>query len=299
MKTKIAILFLLIAGISLQDVIGQITILSGPKQASYHRFVDDMANVLNTDSETLVINKETSGAAFNYNQLFDPKSPFKVAMMQSDYLYFMQAKDFVNNSDNSKPLKVVLPLANEEIHLVTLKSFNINRLQDLDSMTVAIGTKDQGTYATANLIKDRSQVYWKSRNVHFVDAVKELSMNRVHAFFIVGTAPIEKLEINPQVMRAEPVMVELQNFNGWADNYINDTIYAQDYPWLDHDVPTFSVRTVLLVNEAKMTEADKKALNEIMNGILNKYDILKAQGHPKWKEVDFGAWSDSDWPMYK
>lgn len=299
MKTKIAILFLLIAGISLQDVIGQITILSGPKQASYHRFVDDMASVLNTDSETLVINKETSGAAFNYSQLIDPKSPFKVAMMQSDYLYFMQAKDFVNNSDNSKPLKVVLPLANEEIHLVTLKSFNINRLQDLDSMTVAIGTKDQGTYATANLIKDRSQVYWKSRNVHFVDAVKELSMNRVHAFFIVGTAPIEKLEINPQVMRAEPVMVELQNFNGWADNYINDTIYAKDYPWLDHDVPTFSVRTVLLVNEAKMTEADKKALNQITNGILNKYDILKAQGHPKWKEVDFGAWSDSDWPMYK
>ena len=299
MKTKITILLLLIAGFSFQDVIGQITILSGPKQASYHRFVDDMANVLNTDSETLVINKETSGAAFNYNQLIDPKSPYKVAMMQSDYLYFMQAKDFVNNSDNSKPLKVVLPLANEEIHLVTLKSFNINRLQDLDSMTVAIGTKDQGTYATANLIKDRSQVYWKSRNVHFVDAVKELSMNRVHAFFIVGSAPIEKLEINPQVMRAEPVMVELQNFNGWADNYINDTIYAKDYPWLDHDVPTFSVRTVLLVNEAKMTEADKKALHQIMNGILNKYDILKAEGHPKWKEVDFGAWSDSDWPMYK
>lgn len=299
MKTKITILLLLIAGFSFQDVIGQITILSGPKQASYHRFVDDMANVLNTDSETLVINKETSGAAFNYNQLIDPKSPYKVAMMQSDYLYFMQAKDFVNNSDNSKPLKVVLPLANEEIHLVTLKSFNINRLQDLDSMTVAIGTKDQGTYATANLIKDRSQVYWKSRNVHFVDAVKELSMNRVHAFFIVGTAPIEKLEINPQVMRAEPVMVELQNFNGWADNYINDTIYAKDYPWLDHDVPTFSVRTVLLVNEAKMTEADKKALHQIMNGILNKYDILKAEGHPKWKEVDFGAWSESDWPMYK
>jgi len=299
MKTKITILLLLIAGFSFQDVIGQITILSGPKQASYHRFVDDMANVLNTDSETLVVNKETSGAAFNYNQLIDPKSPYKVAMMQSDYLYFMQAKDFVNNSDNSKPLKVVLPLANEEIHLVTLKSFNINRLQDLDSMTVAIGTKDQGTYATANLIKDRSQVYWKSRNVHFVDAVKELSMNRVHAFFIVGTAPIEKLEINPQVMRAEPVMVELQNFNGWADNYINDTIYAKDYPWLDHDVPTFSVRTVLLVNEAKMTEADKKALHQIMNGILNKYDILKAEGHPKWKEVDFGAWSESDWPMYK
>lgn len=299
MKTKITILFLLIAGISLPRVIGQITILSGPKQASYHRFVDDIAKVVNTESETLVVNKESSGAAYNYSQLVDPKSPIKVAMMQSDYLYFMQAKDFVNNSDDSKSLKVVLPLANEEIHLVTKKSFNINRLQDLDSMTVAIGTKDQGTYATANLIKDRSEVYWKSRNVHFVDAVKELAMNRIHAFFIVGSAPIEKLEINPQVLRDDPVMVELQDFNGWAKYYIPDTIYATDYPWLDHDVPTFSVRTVLLVNEKKLNDKDREMIKRITNGILNKYDILKAEGHPKWKEVDFGNWSESDWPMYK
>lgn len=299
MKTKVTILFLLIAGISLPRVMSQITILSGPAQASYHQFVDDIANVLNTDSEILVINQKTSGAAYNYQQLVDPKSPFKVAMMQSDYLYFMQAKDFVNNTDKSKSLKVILPLANEEIHIITKKSFNINKLQDLDSMTVAIGTKDQGTYATANLIKDRSEVYWKSRNVHFIDAVKELSMDRIHAFMIVGSAPIEKLEINPQAMRAEPVVVELQDFNGWAKNYINDTIYAKDYPWLDHDVPTFAVRTVLIVNESKLTDKEREAVKRIENGILNKYDILKAQGHPKWKEIDFGSWSDSDWPMFK
>ena len=94
MKTKITILFLLIAGISLPRVIGQITILSGPKQASYHRFVDDIAKVLNSDTETLIINKETTGAAFNFNQLVDPKSPYKVALMQSDYLYYMQSFDF-------------------------------------------------------------------------------------------------------------------------------------------------------------------------------------------------------------
>jgi TRAP transporter TAXI family solute receptor len=298
MKTKITILFLLVAGISFQ-ALSQITILSGPKQASYHRFVDDIAGVLNTDTETMVVNKETSGAAYNFNQLADPKSPYKVALMQSDYLYFMQARDMMNNSDQTKPLKVLLPLANEEIHVVTKKSFNINKLQDLDSMTVAIGTKDQGTYATANLIKDRSQVYWKSRNVHFVDALKELALDRVHAFMIVGSAPIEKLDINPQVLRDEPVIVELNDFNGWAKNYIADTIYAKDYPWLDHDTPTFSVRTVLIVNEDKLTDKDREQLKKIENGILNKYDLLKAQGHPKWKEVDFGAWGDSDWPMLK
>lgn len=299
MKTKITLLVLLIAGVSLPRVFGQITILSGPKQASYFHFVGDMEKVLNTDSETLVINKESSGAAYNYDQLVDPKSPYKVAMMQSDYLYFMQARDMMNNTEKSSKLKVVLPLANEEIHLVTKKSLNINRLQDLDSMTVAIGTKDQGTYATANLIKDRSKVYWKSRNVHFVDALKELAMDRVHAFFIVGSAPIEKLQLNPEVLRDEPVLVELKDFNGWAKGYKNDTIYAKDYRWLDEDVPGFSVRTLLIVNESKMNETEKKEVRQVMNGILNKYDKLKHEGHPKWKEVDFSDWNEADWPMIR
>ena len=106
MKTKITLVFLLVAAISLPRVIGQITILSGPKQASYYRFVDDIAKVVNTDDETLVVNKESSGAAFNYNQLVDPKSPYKVAMMQSDYLYFMQARDMMNNTEDSKKLVI-------------------------------------------------------------------------------------------------------------------------------------------------------------------------------------------------
>lgn len=299
MKAKITILILLVAGITMPHVYGQITVLSGPKQASYFHFVDDMARVLNTDSETLVVNKETSGAAFNYDQLVNPKTPYKVALIQSDYLYYMQAMDMVNNTEKSSVLKVVLPLANEEIHVVSKKSLNIHKLQDLDSMTVAIGTKDQGTYATANLIKDRSKVYWKSRNIHFVDALKELAMDRIHAFMIVGSAPIEKLNINTTVLRDEPVIVELDNFNGWAKDYIVDTIYAKDYRWLNEDVPAYSVRTLMIVNEAKLNETEKAQVKQLMNGILNKYDVLKHEGHPKWKEVDFSDWNEADWPMMR
>lgn len=299
MKTKITMLFLLILGISVLPVMAQITILSGPKQASYFRFVEDMTNIVNTDSEILVVNKETSGAAFNFNQLVDPKSPYKVAMIQSDYLYYMQAYDMMNNTEKTTALKVVLPLANEEIHVLTKKSLNINRLQDLDSMTVAIGTKDQGTYATANLIKDRSKIYWKSRNIHYSDALKELAMDRIHAFFIVGSAPLPKLNINTQTLRDEPLLVELTDFNGWAKGYANDTIYASDYRWLDKDVPTFGVRTLLIVNEDKLNEDEKREVRVLMNSILNKYDVLKHEGHPKWKEVDFSDWNEADWPMMR
>ena len=292
MKTKNYLFLLAVVLFTSSQVFAQLTILSGPKQASYFQFVEDISKVLNGE----VVNQGSSGAAFNYSQLVDPKSPYKIAMMQSDYLYYAQMVDSRNNTNKSNSLKVIIPLANEEIHLVTKKARNINKLQDLDSLIVAIGTKDQGTYATANVIKDRSRVTWKSRNIHFVEALNELMMDRVNAFMIVGSAPIEKLNINPQAMVEEISLVELTDFNDWAKYYDNDTIYAKDYKWLDKDVPTFAVRTVLIVNEAKLTDADKTAITKMVNGIKNNYDVLKAEGHPKWKEIDFDDWSDSDWP---
>jgi len=295
MKSKNYLLLIIVFLLTASFGYAQMTILSGPKQASYFQFVDDIAKVL--DGE--VVNQSSSGAAFNYNQLVDPKSPVKLAMMQSDYLYYAQMMDNRNNTNKSNALKVVLPLANEEIHIVTKKVSNLTKLQDLDSLIVAIGTKDQGTYATANIIKDRSQVYWKSRNIHFVEALKELAMDRVNAFMIVGSAPIDKLNLNPQAMVDELSLVELRDFNNWAKYYDNDTIYTTDYKWVETDVPTFAVRTVLIVNEAKLTEKDKADLAKIVNGIKNKYDVLKAEGHPKWKEINFDDWESSDWPKYE
>ena len=249
---------------------------------------------------------ETTGAAFNYTQLIDPESPHKIALIQSDYLYYMQAKDYRNNTEESKQIKVLLPLANEEIHFVTKANSGLTKLQDLGkkdsdgkAKIVAIGTTDQGTYATANLIKDRSKVFWTSRNIHFDDALNDLFMDRIDAFIFVGSAPVEKLNMNPQSMVEELALLKLENFNDWAKYYHNDTIYAGDYKWLEEDVPTFSVRTLLIVNESKLTEEDKETVNKLAASIQNMYDLLKADGHPKWKEVNFYNWEEADWPMFK
>ena len=216
MKAKISLLILLFTVVSFSFVNGQLVILSGPEQASYYRFIQDINNVMGTSERDACINQETSGAEYNFNQLIDPKSPYKVAMMQSDLLFFKQALDMRDNTEKTKDIKVILPMANEEIHVVTKATSGLKKLQDLDSSLVAIGTKDQGTYATASLIKDRSKVYWSSRNIHFDQALKDLAMDQIDAFFIIGSAPIEKLDIDPSVLRTEPALVELDDFNGWA-----------------------------------------------------------------------------------
>ena len=205
----------------------------------------------------------------------------------------------MDNSSKTKDIKVVLPLANEEIHLVTRKSTGLTKLDELEKKVVAIGDQNQGTYATASLIKGKSGIFWSSRNIHFDQALKELYMGRLDAFFFVGSAPVEKLNVNPQVMVDELALIELQNINDWAKFYKADTIYTDDYQWLESNVPTYAVKTVLVVNEAKLTKEDRIDLSRLISGIQNQFDVLKAEGHPKWKEVDLYDWDEAMWPMYR
>jgi len=306
MKFKILFSTLIFVILFSYVTFAQLTILSGPKQGSYHSFGEDIVSVTDPKPGNTFVNEVTSGAAYNYNQLIDPESPYKFALIQSDYLYYMQALDNRDNTEKTKPIKVIFPLAHEEIHIVTKAKSGLTKLQDLgktkngdQKIIVAIGTQDQGTYATANLIKDRSQIFWASRNIHFDDVMHELFMDRIDAFVMVGSAPLKKLDVNPQALAEEIALIELNNFNDWAKYYDNDTIYSNDYKWLEKDVPTFSVRTLLVVNESKLSDADKQTVNALKNGIMNHFDELKSDGHPKWKEVDLFDWTDSDWPMYK
>lgn len=299
MKTKITLLLMVVGLFPFSNLIGQMTILSGPEQGSYYQFVQDIKMVLANEEDKQYINQPTSGAAYNYEQLVDPASPAKYALIQSDYLFYAQSIDFRENTSKTKDIKVVLPLANEEIHLVTRKSTGLTRLDELEKKVVAIGDKNQGTYATASLIKERSQVFWSSRNIHFDQALKELLMKRLDAFFFVGSAPIEKLNVNPQAMVDELALIELHDMNNWAKYYDPDTIYTTDYKWLEKNVPTYSVKTVLVVNEAKLTKEDRVALSRLVSGIQTQFDVLKAEGHPKWKEVDLFDWDEEVWPLFR
>ena len=279
--------FLLIAAICLSfgQAFSQVTILSGPEKGSYYRFVSDMATVLGEKNGIKIVNKSTAGSAYNFKVLTNPSSNDKFALIQSDYLNMMIAEDKFNNTNKTGSLKVVLELATEEIHIIAKKSSGLTKLQDLDKKKLGIGNEEQGSSATAKLMKDRSKIGWYTYNVSFEEMLKKISAGSIDAGLIVGSAPLNMLDIDPQVMVGGIALLELTDFNGWAKYYENDTIHKGDYKWLDKDVPTFGVRTLLIANESKMTNADKQAMASIKSGVFMNLDLLKKQGHPKWKTV--------------
>jgi TRAP-type uncharacterized transport system substrate-binding protein len=300
MKKKIIVLGLLFVTFYSQSLFSQIRILSGPIQGSYFEFIDDINNVMkDTTGNEPFINMATMGAASNFDRISDPLSEYKVALMQLDYLFFMQGMDVQNNIQRTKDIKVLMPLANEEIHIVTKKKSGLEKLSDINSSTVVgIGDKSQGTYATAFRISEMGKFNWISKNYPFDNVLRELVLDRLDAFVFVGSAPVVKLDIDSRGLREPITLLELDDFEG-SEIYKRDTIHKEDYKWLDKDIPTFGVRTVMIVNEAKLTKEDKVALKKMMESIRENKSRLEKYGHPKWREVDIDDWNSKDWPIIK
>lgn len=298
MRIKKLSLLLVLSLLSSQYIYSQMIILSGPEKGSYHRFVDDMVSALEMDSIYSFTNVTTNGSAYNFDQLADPNTPVKMIMIQSDYLYYQQMLDDKNNTSRTKPLSVLMPLAYEEIHVVTRDENILNKLEDLKEKSVACGTESQGTYATAILMKDRSRVFWNTKVIRFDDALRQLLGRQIDAFIVVGTAPLEMLNFNPQTMVTQLSLMNLTNVNDWAKYYTPKTITAGTYKWLEEDVQTYGVQTVMVVNESKLTAEDKVLLDVFKTSVKDHYVSLVEKGHPKWTEVNFADWDPTNWRVY-
>lgn len=270
---------------AMAQAFGQMSILSGPEKGSYNHFANDIVTVLGQKNNLKLINRPTGGSAYNFNAITNPSSGDKIALIQADYLNLMIAKDKLNNTNLTGSLKVIMPLAKEEIHIIAKKKSGLSKLQDLEKKKVGVGDEDQGSAVTAKMIKDRSKIEWYTYNVGFDKMLKELANGNLDAGLFVGSAPIDLLDIDPQVMVDGISLFELTDFNDWAKFYENDTIYSGEYKWLEKNVPTFGLRTLLVVNEAKLTNDEKQTVAAIKSGIVQNLDYLRKQGHPKWKTV--------------
>lgn len=278
-------LILVILSLAFGQAFTQMTILSGPERGSYHQFANDIAALLGEKNGILLENQTSAGSGASFKALTDPNSNVKMALIQSDFLHLMEAEDKVNNTYKTSSIKVVMPLAAEQIHMVARKSSGLTGLQDLDGKIVGIGTKDQGGYATARRMRVQSQINWRTQHVDFEEMLKRLSEKSIDVGLVVGSAPMNMFQIDPQVMVDGMSLLTLEDSNGWAQHYNKDTIYSENYEWLDKDIATFGVRTLLIVNVEKLTAEEKETVGVIKSSIIQNLDQLKQQGHPRWSTV--------------
>lgn len=270
----------------------QIELLSGVKGGSYEQFANDIKNI-SIDSITI---RTSNGAVDNFNQMI-AKKDIDATFLQEDVLTHQQLQDLQKGTDYIKNIRILMPLANEEIHLVTLSDSRINSLKDLSMMKVAIGSDIQGTSITANLIKEISEMEWIDvKNTLYLDSILfDLLEGKIDAFFFVGASPVSKLKEYPPKSRIKLVPIKDPRL---AEIYQKTTIPANTYRWAKYDVETYAVKSVLATNIYDETETHRSNVIKLLKDIKSRMDELKANGHPKWSEVRFNL-MELDWQPYE
>jgi len=304
MKRIFSFIILLAMSISVSQA--QIQVLTGIEQGTYRVLAEDMNKILPSTSE--VINGETkeipfldvrttAGSSINYDLLVDEHNKASVAFLQLDILLRNKMVDMLEGTEKTKDLMVLMPLCIETIHLVTKEKTEIDSLVDIQGLKVGIGNKAEGTYYTASYIKDLSKVEFQSKNISTQDVIKPLLFNKVDAFFVVASTPMEMLKIMPTSTGEKFKIVSLENINGWADQFTKVTIPAGTYSWQTTDVHTYGVPSVIVVNTAKITEEEKQALLQWRAIVTENLLELQTSGHNSWKTANVSQWDPSLWPQ--
>lgn len=263
------------------SVFSQIRILSGIEGGSYYQMALDIKKYVDTTIQVL----PSEGNYYAFNQLRNLRAnELDVVFLQYDVLY--AGSYGFEDLEKIQNIKALLPLGKEDVHLITKKSNNINSIEDLKKKKVGVGTANQGTNITTRFIKDYAQGTWVNVRLPLDEAFEALEKGEIDAFFFVGSAPVYKLNNISETLAKELKLVPIKQ-ESLEKIYRARIIKANTYKWLKEDVQSISLGYALVTNVTGETEKNKADLEKLLVGIKNNIEVLKTNGHPSWKDVDF------------
>lgn len=266
-----------------------IHLLSGIQGGSYETFAHDIQKISN-----VVKSVETSkGSVDNFRQLYRRESIY-VSFMQQDVLAQQRMEDIAYESEYTKNMRVLLPLALEEIHLITRKSDKITDIKMLKKKRIAIGSVFQGTHLTSKLIRDIVKGEWIEVPMPIDSVIVAMQKKQIDGFFFVGTAPVnlfQELPENSDLQITPLLNPKLEKV------YTPIVIKAGTYKWQKTDVNTYAVTSVLVTNIQDETPEQRQRIEKLLNDLKSNISTLQTNGHPKWKEVTFD-FKNVKWEIY-
>lgn len=292
MKRPLTFLILLILffGCPVLTAWSQINLMTGLDNEIYDEFAQDISKI----TDVKIQRYSSEGSNQNFSDLLSDS--IHLAFIQSDVLKF-RAK---NNKNISEYIQVFLPLYTEEIHLITTKSSNINCLSDINGLTIGVGSKGSGSITTASIIKQQCKLHYKSVQLPFKACLRALNDHKIDAFFYVGAAPSNALRNLPdkQAKNLKLVPVSDKRLKGY---YQKCTINRNKYSWLNRNIKTLGVRSLIVINTRNLDQRSGLAADLLYTDLLQNLDRIKSTGssHPKWQNVDFANRKHSGWPVYK
>ncbi|MGB5079657.1 MAG: TAXI family TRAP transporter solute-binding subunit [Burkholderiales bacterium] len=256
-----------------------LSIGTGGTGGVYYPLGGGMANVLSKYVPGMQATAEVTGGSVDNLKLIATGKPY-IALSMAD-----ASQDAYRGEDkfkgNKVPLRTLMILYPNRMHVVTIEGTGINKITDLKGKRVSTGSPGSATEVmgfrvieAAGLDKDRDM---KRERLGVAESVNAIKDRKIDAFFWVGglpTAAVTDLANTPGVklkMIDHAELVAAMN-KKYGQLYIQDAIPKSTYRGMEADNRQATVWNILVTHE-KMS--DQNAYN-IVKTIFDKRDDLIA-----------------------
>ncbi len=306
----------------------QVNILGGVPGGTYDKMIRELDKALGKvqrEGKTLSLNNVTlsdsKGSFYNYVHLKNSEN--HLALMQFDVLQYQRGLDLDAGTEDANHYKVVMPFGEEEIHIFMNRASDphnlVHNLDDLRQLIeaseepekaaedskpedkgktarkkrkrirVAMGSNMQGTYITASNLKQKLELNWTEAKMGFNHSWRELINGKIDVLIFVGSAPVEALrKISPEV-KDKIKMIGIASNPELDKIYTPAIISSNRYSWLDEDVQTYAVPTVLVSYDKNESESHTQLISNFLDVLHEQLPAIQEDQftyHPAWQKVN-------------
>ncbi|MGE0310980.1 MAG: TAXI family TRAP transporter solute-binding subunit [Lautropia sp.] len=272
-------------------------IVTASERGTYIQIGKDLGRLVAPAADIRLDALPSAGSAENVRRLrFEPGVKF--ALVQSDvYQAFLDQAAGGNQDARGliTPLRVILPLYNEEIYFVARRDAPFDYVHQIEGQRIGAGPLGSGTALTTTTLY--RQMFGKQlpqdRTAYLSneEALSKLVTDKsVDVVVIVAGQPAKVLaDMKPEARE----LIKLLAFDPDADagkaalqTYFNASVKASSYPnLLDGDLPSLAVKA-FLVTYNYTQPATLETMTRFGESLCRNFGALQRDGHPKWKEVE-------------
>ena len=272
-------------------------IVTASERGTYIVLGRDLAAYIAPDAKIELEALPSAGSSENVSRL-RYEAGVKLALVQSDVYQAFLDQAAAGNKDAGdiiRPLRVVLPLYNEEIYFVARADSPLNYVHEIKDARINAGPLGSGTALTAlTLYQSMFHTALPSATTTFLpneDGLVKLTGDQsVDVVVIVGGQPMKLLaDMKPEAKQ----LVKLLKFDRTQPasrdalkTYFPATIRAASYPnLLTEDLPGVAVKAFLVTYDYNLPST-VQYLGRFAKSLCQNFPTLQEKGHPKWKDVE-------------
>jgi TRAP transporter TAXI family solute receptor len=272
-------------------------IATASEKGTYYAIGKDLAKFVAPEARIQLDALPTLGSAENVKLLrFEPGVKF--AIVQADVFQAFIDRAGAGNAEAARmirPLRVILPLYNTEIHYVVRADSPMNYLHDIKDAKINGGLVGSGAaYITHTLYRMMFDKPIPEVNASFLsneEALTKLITDKSVDVVVVAAGQPAPLIANmkPEAQK----FIKLLKFDPDHPSsklplttYSYSTVLKSSYPNLiTQDFTTIAVGAFLVTYDFNM-QGTVDHMVRFARSLCQNFPTLREQGHPKWREVD-------------